>query len=155
MITMTMKENPVSLSEYAKSQLEKANLMSEDTEQGGFIGVSVLELAEVFERQGHADGTDVRVADLFCRLVRGEAIVAEEPEGRHGFWETILLGTNVRLGDAVRVKKSAYSVGRLAELHNGKLGVLVGTRNGLCTVRYTDGQEFQHEAALCEVLVER
>lgn len=153
--TTMMKENPVSLSDHAKEQLERAKLFDDDSDFNGFLGVSALELIEIFERQGHDDDSGPRVADLFVRLARGDSLVSDASGNPDAVWADVLLGTNVQMSDSVRVKQDAYTVPRLADLHNGQLGVLVGARNGLCIVRYTNGEEFQHEAAKVEVLLEK
>ncbi len=145
----------MSLADNAKEQLEKAHLFDDDSDFNGFLGVSALELIEIYTRQGHDEFSGPKVVDLFTRLARGDSLVSDEAVNGTARWTDVLLGTNVVLGDSVRIKSDAYKVERLAELHNGQLGVLVGTRNGLCIVRYTDGTEFQHEAWKVEVLLDK
>ena len=65
-------------------------------------------------------------------------------------WEPVLLGTNTRIGDHVRVRTNAFGNGELAKSHNGRQGKVTGIRNGQLTVKYEDGGTFQHVAELLE-----
>jgi hypothetical protein len=53
---------------YAKSELEAAGLFSEESVYGGEIGKAVMELMEVFAKQGHSGGSAPKVAYLFQHL---------------------------------------------------------------------------------------
>lgn len=145
----TMKENPVSLFEHAKAEIDKQGLGDE------FVGQSALELVAVFERQGHDFTSANETLRLFSAVIDWKTVTEGAPVDESGQqWAEVLLGTNVRLGYTVRVKLNAYEE-HMGERHNGKVGDLVGTRNGLCIIRYEDGSEFQHEAYNVEVLLPR
>lgn len=55
--------------EQAKESIQKAGFNDPDSDYNGIIGKSLIELLEVFEKQGHGLMSAEYVADLFCRLV--------------------------------------------------------------------------------------
>ena len=58
----------MALIEHAKKEMELAGLYREDSVYGGMIPESVLELMEVFAKQGHSGGSAPIVADIFYKL---------------------------------------------------------------------------------------
>lgn len=63
------------LVEHAKIELELAGLLSEESDfYGGMTGKSVLELMEVFSKQGHSGMSAPLVADLFKKLANYEPL---------------------------------------------------------------------------------
>ena len=59
----------MTLNEFAKQELELAGLLSpEDDFYGGETGKAVLELMEVFSKQGHSGQSAAIVADVFWKL---------------------------------------------------------------------------------------
>ena len=63
------------LIDHAKLELELAGLLSEDGDfYGGMTGKAVLELIEVFSKQGHSGASAPIVADLFQRLSNYEPL---------------------------------------------------------------------------------
>jgi hypothetical protein len=63
------------LTNYARTELETAGLFDKDSDYGGMLGDSVLELVEVFSKQGHSGFS----ARLCIRLF--ETVAAFEPLG--------------------------------------------------------------------------
>lgn len=57
-----------SLVDHAKKELEKASLFDKDSDYDGMIGKAVLELLEVFSKQGHSGMSAAMVRDLFNKL---------------------------------------------------------------------------------------
>lgn len=58
----------MSTTSHAKFELELAGFFDEDSDYGGAIGGAVMELMEVFEKQGHSGGSAPIVASLFHKL---------------------------------------------------------------------------------------
>ena len=58
----------MSTTSHAKFELELAGFFDEDSDYGGAIGEAVMELMEVFEKQGHSGGSAPIVASLFHKL---------------------------------------------------------------------------------------
>lgn len=65
------------LVEHAKFELELQGLLSEEGDfYGGMTGNAVLELIEVFAKQGHSGGSAPAVISLFSKLARYESLGA-------------------------------------------------------------------------------
>jgi len=58
----------MSTTSHAKFELELAGFFDEDSDYGGAIGEAVMELMEVFAKQGHSGGSAPIVASLFHKL---------------------------------------------------------------------------------------
>ena len=58
----------MSTTSHAKFELELAGFFDEDSDYGGAIGEAVMELMEVFEKQGHSGCSAPIVASLFHQL---------------------------------------------------------------------------------------
>ncbi len=57
-----------SLVDHAKAELKRAGLFDVDSDYDGLLGRSVLELIEVFAKQGHSGASATIVQDLFNKL---------------------------------------------------------------------------------------
>lgn len=55
----------MSLKEHAKKELELAGLFDKDSDYGGMLAEAVMELIEVFSKQGHSGASAPRVLGLF------------------------------------------------------------------------------------------
>ena len=76
------------LVEHAKIELELAGLLSEESDfYGGMTGKSVLELMEVFSKQGHSGMSAPLVADLFKKLVNYEPL--QPITGKNEEWNDV------------------------------------------------------------------
>jgi len=63
------------LVQHAKSELKMAGLLDKDTDfYGGMTGKSVLELMELFVKQGHSGMSAPMVASIFSKLAKYETI---------------------------------------------------------------------------------
>lgn len=62
------------LTEYAKQELERAGLLSEDSDYNGMLGKSALEIVEVFSKQGHSGNSAEVVTQLLEKLLRYEPL---------------------------------------------------------------------------------
>lgn len=60
--------------EHAKRELEIAGLTENDSDYNGLIAEAVLELAKVFDKQGHSGMSANLTADLFSKLAKHETI---------------------------------------------------------------------------------
>ena len=58
------------LVEHAKRELETAGLLSKDSDYGGLLGESVLEIVEVFAKQGHSGMSASVTVSLLEKLLR-------------------------------------------------------------------------------------
>lgn len=56
------------LVEYAKNELQIAGLLDKDSDYEGRLGESVLELIEVFAKQGHSGGSREMMIGIFTKL---------------------------------------------------------------------------------------
>lgn len=68
--------------DYAQRELELAGLFSEDSDYGGMIGEAVMELVEVFVKQGHSGFSAGMTLHLFRKVASFEPItpLTFEPE---------------------------------------------------------------------------
>jgi hypothetical protein len=64
----------MSTTSHAKFELELAGFFGEDSDYGGAIGEAVMELMEVFEKQGHSGYSAGVVASLFHKLANYEPL---------------------------------------------------------------------------------
>ena len=62
------------LVDHARRELEAAGLFDKDSDYNGMIGKAVVELMEVFAKQGHSGCSASIVSDLFNRLAGYEVI---------------------------------------------------------------------------------
>ncbi len=65
----------MSLIDHAKLELQMAGLFDEDSDYNGSIGEAVMELIEVFSKQGHSGMSAPYVANLFKRLANFEPLL--------------------------------------------------------------------------------
>jgi len=93
---------------YAERELRIAGLYDPDSDYDGALPESVLELLDVFARQGHSGAGAARVASLFSRLVRFEPLspltgdADEWEEVDDGLWQ------NRRCARVFKTKDGAY-----------------------------------------------
>lgn len=66
-------------------------------------------------------------------------------------WTAAYIGHNVRTGVVVRVKPGAYTRGAAASV-NGVPGRVTAVRHGMVTVLHDNGQGFNHEPEVLQVL---
>ena len=64
----------MSLQYHAKTELELAGFFDKDSDYGGMIGEAVMELIEVFAKQGHSGMSAPYVANIFNQLAKYEAL---------------------------------------------------------------------------------
>lgn len=64
----------MSLLESAKYELELAGLFDKDSDYNGMIGDSVMELLEVFCKQGHSGFSAKMVIDILDKLLNGKTL---------------------------------------------------------------------------------
>ena len=62
------------LIEHAKMELEIAGLFDEDSDYAGMVAKDVMELVEVFAKQGHSGMSAPYVAKLFNKLANYEPL---------------------------------------------------------------------------------
>jgi hypothetical protein len=65
----------MSLTNYAKKELQTAGFFDEDSDYGGLIGEAVMELIEVFDKQGHSGMSAPYVASIFNKLANFEPLL--------------------------------------------------------------------------------
>jgi len=65
----------MSLTNYAKTELQTAGFFDEDSDYGGLIGEAVMELIEVFSKQGHSGMSAPYVASIFNKLANFEPLL--------------------------------------------------------------------------------
>ena len=58
----------MNLVEHAKKELEVSGLFDKDSDYGGMVGKAVLELIEVFAKQGHSGMSASMVRSIFSKL---------------------------------------------------------------------------------------
>lgn len=64
----------MSLQDYAHDELTRAELFDADSDYNGMIGTSVMELINVFARQGHSGFSADMVASIFAKLAAYEPL---------------------------------------------------------------------------------
>jgi hypothetical protein len=60
----------MTLVEHAKKEVELAGLLDEDSDYDGMIGEAVIELAEVFGKQGHSGFSAMYTLSIFDKVAR-------------------------------------------------------------------------------------
>ena len=81
----------MSLVEHAEFELQKSGLLDEDSDYDGMLGRAVLELVEVFSRQGHSGFSAAATIEALHRILRYEPLtpLTFEPDE----WTEVGLGT--------------------------------------------------------------
>jgi hypothetical protein len=83
----------MSLTNYAKTELQAAGFFDKDSDYGGDIGEAVMQLIEVFEKQGHSGMSAPYVASIFNKLANFNPLIPitgtdeEWGEYRDGFYQ--------------------------------------------------------------------
>jgi hypothetical protein len=111
---------------WAQEQLEKVGI-DKDT------WVKLNELIETWNDQEFDDAKADAALEFFAELAQGHSLLPEESEE---VWMEAIRGS-VHTGDVVRVLHDAYE-GRMGQYHNGRIGKVVGVRNGMIFFRSTD-----------------
>ena len=70
----------MSVLETAKEQIKLKGLLDKDSDYDGMIGEALIELMEVFTKQGHSGMSAVHTAILFNKLVRYGGFFSKEDE---------------------------------------------------------------------------
>lgn len=84
----------MSLVEHAKTELQLAGFFSEEDFYGGMTGKAVIELIEVFAKQGHSGGSAPIVANLFKKLALYENLSAVT--GKEEEWMLLDYGSGLK-----------------------------------------------------------
>ena len=74
------------LMEHARTELERAGLMDEESDYGGMLGTAVLELVEKFSDQGHSGFSAVMALDIFSKVAAYQPLTpltGEDDEWNH------------------------------------------------------------------------
>lgn len=66
--------NSIGLVDHARQELTNAGLFAEDSDYGGMLGDAVLELVDVFARQGHSGYSAGVTLALFSRVANFETL---------------------------------------------------------------------------------
>ncbi len=92
----------MSLKEHAKLELEMAGYLDKDSDYEGMIGDAVMELMEVFSKQGHSGASAPIVARLFNKLANYEPLQPitgkDEEWGEPDDWGQGPIWQNKRMG---------------------------------------------------------
>ena len=106
----------MTLIEYAKQELERAGLFDKDSDYDGMLGEDVMELIEVFSKQGHSGFSAARVVEIFGRLALYQPLLPLT--GEDDEWEEVGDGTfqNKRCSRVFKENGQAYDI-------NGKVFV--------------------------------
>lgn len=64
----------MSWTENAKSEITRAGLLDKDSDYEGMIGTALIELVDMFGKQGHSGMSARLVAQLFTDLVNGRPL---------------------------------------------------------------------------------
>jgi len=90
----------MSLTQHAKKELELAGYFKEDSDYGGMVGNAVMELIEVFAKQGHSGMSAGIVSTLFNKLAKYEPIISimgtDDEWGEPDNWGDGLIWQNKR-----------------------------------------------------------
>lgn len=68
------KPRQSNIRDYAREELQRAGLFDEDSDYGGMIGDAVMDLVEVFVKQGHSGYSAGMTLHLFGRVANFEPI---------------------------------------------------------------------------------
>lgn len=102
------------------------------------VGTSVLRLFEVWNTMNHKTNTAEETIEVFSKLALGHALVEAESDEFIGTWIAAQPG-QISVADIVRVKPDAYD-GELGQIHNSRIGRVVGIRYGDIIVKTVDGK---------------
>lgn len=70
----------MSWTQQAKESIKKAGLLDKDSDYEGLIGKALIELVEVFGKQGHSGFSATRVSSLFHQLVKCDGFFTEKEQ---------------------------------------------------------------------------
>lgn len=128
---------PTGSNEWRAEQMQAAGVRPE-------VRTAVLRLFEVWDTMNHTAETAAETAQTFASLAVGHAIFVETPKAEEQ-WVDAQPGALV-VGDVVRVKSNAFD-GSTGEIHNGRVGRIVGIRYGDIIVKTSDSREPHLDAA--------
>jgi hypothetical protein len=63
------------LTEHARDELTRAGLFDKDSDYNGMLGTAVMELMEVFAKQGHSGASAALTTQLFSKLSRYQTLM--------------------------------------------------------------------------------
>lgn len=66
----------MSLSDYARAELQREGLFDDDADYGGMLGQAVMDLIDLFAMQGHSGYSAHLTVELFTRLARYQPLSA-------------------------------------------------------------------------------
>lgn len=113
---------------FAKAELERAQLFDKDADYDGEIAKSVVELIETFSKQNHSGGSAALTLLLFSRLAAFKPLkplTGNEEEWNHvGMQNGAPLYQNKRLSTVFKDKDGAYDLSKSPLANNrSKMGI--------------------------------
>ena len=103
------------------------------------VGTSVLRLLEVWDTMNHKPDTAKETVEIFSKLALGHALIEPEIDEFKGSWVPTMAG-QIKVADIVRVKIDAFD-GAAGQIHNGRIGRVVGLRYGDIILKSVDNKE--------------
>ncbi len=98
------------LTDFGRTELESAGLFSAESDYDGMLGTSVMELLEVFGKQGHSGFSAMMVTNLFNKLARYQPI--QPLTGEDSEWNEVTDGVyqNRRCHHVFKENGQAYDI---------------------------------------------
>lgn len=119
----------MSLNQHAKLELEMAGFFDKDSDYGGMLGDAVMELIEVFSKQGHSGASATMVASLFNKLAKYEPL--QPITGKDEEWSDV-----TRLLDGAEMYQNKRCSALFKEGKNGTPyyidAIVKKDQNGVC-----------------------
>lgn len=118
--------------DWVKEQMTKAKVRQS-------AGTSVLRLIDVWNDIIQKPESAKEAVEVFSRLALGIALVAPDADELEGTWVAAQPG-QIKVADIVRVHLDAFT-GELGQIHNGRIGRVVGVRYGDIIVKTIDDRD--------------
>lgn len=74
------------LTEHARQEMERAGLFSKESDYDGMLGPAVMELVDVFAKQGHSGNSAMTVLAIFERVARYRTLTPITPDKEEWFF---------------------------------------------------------------------
>lgn len=143
------------LTKHAKNELNLAGLFDKDSDYGGELAKAVMELIEVFSKQGHSGASANRVISLFKKVALYEnltALTGKDEEWNNEIDETTY--QNNRVCSVFRKNNKAYYLDAIVWQGPDSWDSFSGTINGITSRQYIKSFPFQPKTFRIDVLRE-
>lgn len=142
------------LTKHAEHELKMAGLFNKDSDYGGLLGESVMELINVFAKQGHSGYSASIVCDIFNTLAKYQTLTSLT--GEDAEWNEVAEGLfqNKRNSAVFKDGKSGKACFIDAIIWRGKNNTWNGTASNISSKQYIKSFPFTPKTFTIDVIEE-